>query len=88
MAHPSQTAKCTVIGARYTGKPRVTYDEATGALSHCLPPVHGHCAVIQRLLLTPVPESRSYTWTEKIGVFMPGAVSKAGQVNPVTGAMQ
>lgn len=100
MAHPSPTAKSFPIGARFTGKHRISYDVDTGELSESLPPIHGHAETIQRLLLTPLPAARRHTWVEKIGVFLPDAVSKSRplnasvefrfteKLNPTTGVMQ
>lgn len=88
LIRPSATAKSFPIGARFTGKHRLVHDVDTGLLSESLPPIHGHSETIQRLLLTPVPERRA-SLLDKLGVYLPGAVSKRGVVlNAKTGVMQ
>lgn len=88
LTRPSANAKEFPIGTRYTGKHRLAHDVDSGYLSECLPPIHGHAETIQRLLLTPVPERR-VSLLDKLGVYLPAAVSKRGAVlNAKTGVMQ
>jgi len=87
LVRPSDRAKCVVIGARFTGKHRISYDVHTGELSESLPPIHGHMLTLQHVLLARLPEARRHAWVEKIGVFVPAAVSQR-RLNPTTGVMQ
>lgn len=86
LIRPSSTAKSFPIGERFTGKHRLVHDLATGELSECLPPVTGSAETIQRLLLTSLPERR-VSLLDKLGVYLPAAVSK-NRLNPATGVMR
>jgi len=102
LTRPSATAKEFPIGALYTGKHKYFFNSETGEYRESLPAIEGSALGMQRLLLTKVPESRAVAYAERIGVFMPGAVSKAAgrnvpkprdwppapALNPATGTMQ
>lgn len=45
------------IGSRFTGQPKIHIDTESGAYWEALPPIEGHAALIQRVLLAKLRPS-------------------------------